>query len=177
MCLWILWGTEKVRPNVNVETVSILYFLNGLVILFLISATRGWGVTIIAERDFVDHKCNALLFFKSYFSLLNNFKFGFFRSYFYKVKLKGMGFKVLVHSGGLILKIGYSHKVVILKESAVTVVYKFKQLLLIKSRQSSCIQSWLYNICGIKPRSVYNQKGFSIKGEKKVIKASNKVKK
>lgn len=158
------------------EIVSILYLANGLVTLILISATRGWGVNYTREPGISLQNFNSLLFLKPYTSFLDNFKFGFFKPYSFNLKLKGMGFKILSHSCGLILKLGYSHRVVVLKETEVSIFYQSKQSVVIKSRQSYALQQWLFGIRNVKPRTLYTQKGFYIKGEKKPIKSSSKVK-
>ena len=108
------------------EIVSIFYLANGLVTLILISATRGWGVNFTTDHGICLQNLSSLLFLKSYTSFLNNFKFGFFKLYFFHLKLKGMGFKILSHACGLILKLGYSHRVVVLKKSEISISYKSK---------------------------------------------------
>ena len=158
------------------EIVSIFYLANGLVTLILISATRGWGVNFTTDHGICLQNLSSLLFFKSYTSFLNNFKFGFLKLYSFHLKLKGMGFKILSHTCGLILKLGYSHRVVVLKKTEISISYKSKQWLIVKSRKAYCLQQWLFLIFNLKPRPLYNQKGFYIKGEQKLIKSSSKVK-
>jgi hypothetical protein len=77
---------------------------------------------------------------------------------------------------GLIFKLGFSHKVVVLKETDINIFYRFKYALIVKSRQAFLLQRWFYIIRSLKPRPVFTQKGISIKGERKRIKTSNKVK-
>ncbi len=138
------------------EMVSILYLINGLVCLVVISATRGWGLNFISRRSISSTICHVVSFFKSYTVFLSNFKFGFFKLYFYMLKIKGLGFKMIgLRRRGLIFKLGFSHKVVVLKETDINIFYRIRSL---------------------KPRPVFTQKGISIKGERKRIKTSNKVK-
>jgi hypothetical protein len=93
------------------------------------------------------------------------------------LKIKGLGFKMIgVRGRGLIFKLGFSHKVVVLKEADINILYRFKYALIVKSRQAFLLQRWFYIIRSLKPRPVFTQKGISIKGERKRIKSSNKVK-
>jgi ribosomal protein L6P/L9E len=164
-------------PLAFMEMVSILYLINGLVCLVVISATRGWGLNFISRRSISSTICHVVSFFKSYTMFLSNFKFGFFKPYFYMLKIKGLGFKMIgLRRRGLIFKLGFSHKVVVLKETDINIFYRFKYALIVKSRQAFLLQRWFYIIRSLKPRPVFTQKGISIKGERKRIKTSNKVK-
>jgi ribosomal protein L6P/L9E len=85
-----------------------------------VSSTVGWGLNVLKKVDLFPQIFNSLLLSKPSTSLFNNFKMGLCKIFLYVLKLKGMGFKMLVHDKGIIFKLGYSHRILFLSQKEIS---------------------------------------------------------
>lgn len=143
--------------------------------LIIISISRGWGITKIINNSLLLSSSLTKVFLpKSYLQFFSNMYLGFYKNYFYFLKLKGMGFKIIGYSKGLIFKFGYSHKLLFLKKQDIVFFYLGKQLLLIKSRCILLLKKNLVSLMKLKKRSSYKKKGIFYKGSILKVKLTSK---
>ena len=85
--------------------------------LFILSISRGWGICkCLTTSVTLDNSFSHFVFSKAHTYFLYNLCLGFYKNYFYFLKLKGMGFRVLGHRKDLVFKLGYSHKILFKKK-------------------------------------------------------------
>ena len=154
----------------------VLYFIktNYVNTIISISSVLGWGVTCFTNKLVFNSNIHSILFNKTFGSYFNNFQLGFRNMYCYILKLKGFGLKILKHYKGLILKLGYSHKILFLFTQSVSLIYTNRQALKIKGRLIDKVKMVLFDIFKLKKSSPYYIRFWRLKGEKKFIKASKK---
>jgi ribosomal protein L6P/L9E len=141
--------------------------------LLYLSISQGWGITKIQHNTFIEYF--RFTFFSNVHScFFSNLFLGFFRTYFYFLKLKGMGFKMIWHLQGIILKLGYSHRVLFIRQKEITFTYLNRHLLKIEGRSLSLIKSSLFRFMLMKLKSVYKKKGIFLKGSILNIKITSK---
>jgi ribosomal protein L6P/L9E len=99
---------------------------------------------------------------------------GFYKNYFYFLKLKGMGFKLIGHPKGVIFKLGYSHKLLVLKISDVCFFYLTKQLFQIKGRSGFFLKNLISSLIQLRKTTVYKKKGVFLKGSIIQLKLTSK---
>jgi ribosomal protein L6P/L9E len=99
---------------------------------------------------------------------------GFYKNYFYFLKLKGMGFRVLGHSKGLVFKLGCSHKILFLKKIDTVFFYLARLIFIIKSRCILTLKNILSTILTFKKRNSYKKKGIFYKGVVIKVKLTSK---
>jgi ribosomal protein L6P/L9E len=85
-----------------------------------------------------------------------------------------MGFKMIWHLQGIILKLGYSHRVLFIRQKEITFTYLNRHLLKIEGRSLSLIKSSLFRFMLMKLKSVYKKKGIFLKGSILNIKITSK---
>lgn len=117
---------------------------------------------------------NSTFLIKMYFSLLFNFFLGFYKNYSQYLKLKGVGFKAVVINLGLLIKLGYSHRVLYLFVKDLKFFYINKQLLQIEGRCVYKLKNLFYKFQTIRKSNVYKKKGIFLKGVILKMKVSNK---
>jgi len=70
------------------------------------------GCLLIQERNMISYSSKKLL--KGYSQTLQIYFFSFYKNYFHFVKLKGMGFKIImINKKVLLFKLGYSHRIIV----------------------------------------------------------------
>jgi ribosomal protein L6P/L9E len=158
-----------------------IYFFNTKSKLFLIiiSNLQGWFI-ICVKYNFILVKSNKLYiynlldFIKTYIYYLINTFIGFLKNYFQYVKLKGMGYKVMVLTSNFSLKLGFSHRILYLCSNDLRINYLNKQLIKIESRSLLSIKSIIYLFQNIRKMSAYKIKGVFLKGSVVSIKINTK---
>lgn len=160
---------------------NVLYYFkaNKNYFLLFLSTLQGWGlVELTKTTGFVKNtqlvSWNATGSTKSFQSFLCNTFFGFFKSYQKHVRLIGMGFKSLVVSKTLLLKIGYSHRISYVAPLDIRLRYVTRQLFTLESRQLSVINELFYGLHTLIKPNAYKKKGVFFKGSILKIKASSK---
>ena len=143
--------------------------------LLLLSISRGWGICKCLPTSIVlDNSLSHFVFSKTHTYFLYNMCLGFYKNYFYFLKLKGMGFRVLGHSKGLIFKLGCSHKFLFLKKTDIVFFYLARLIFSIKSRCILALKNILNTILNFKKRNSYKKKGIFYKGVVIKVKLTSK---
>ena len=117
---------------------------------------------------------NAIILSKAYILFISNLFLGFYRNYVYFLKLKGMGFKMLWHFGGIILKLGFSHRVLFIRQKEVLFTYLNRHLLKVEGRSLLFIKTILFKFMRVRIKSVYKKKGVFLKGSLVKFKVTSK---
>jgi hypothetical protein len=97
------------------NTTTYCFLQNKKIFMLVLTSSKGWGVILCHEYFFLlkDMKVFFLLsHMKSYLSLLAIIFLGFQKGYFKYLKLKGMGYKFINTRNNIILKFGFSHRVI-----------------------------------------------------------------
>jgi ribosomal protein L6P/L9E len=146
---------------------------NNYFLLFL-SIAQGWGITKIRSKVSFDNSFKSIFFSETYSCFFSNLFLGFFRNYFYFLKVKGMGFKMIGHIFGIIVKLGYSHRVLYSRQKELAFTYLNRHLLKIEGRSLSLIKTSLFQFIQLKKKSIYKKKGIFLKGSVLKIKLTSK---
>ena len=165
--------------------ISIMNLFNSLPLYFLkykhnsflliLSISRGWGICKCLTTSIVlDSSLSHFVFSKAHRYFLYNMCVGFYKNYFYFLKLKGMGFRVLGHSKGLIFKLGCSHKLLFLKKIDIVFFYLARLIFTIKGRCVLTLKNILSTILSFKKKNSYKRKGIFYKGVITKVKLTSK---
>lgn len=126
-------------------------------------------------------KITSTLFFKSPVGLalfsysFVNLVFGLFRTFLFCLVLKGMGFKFLgLQRFGVLVKLGFSHRIFFKIPNDIKIYYKTKQLFFVKSRSFFLLKKILYSFFKLKKILVYKRKGIVFKGSIFFLKQTSK---
>ena len=103
-----------------------------------------------------------------------NFVFGLYRYFSQFIKLQGMGYKGAVSKSFLILKLGYSHRLLFKIVKDIKLTYVSRQLLLLQGRDVDSLKKIIYNLQKLRKASAYKKKGLFLKGSIIKIKQSSK---
>jgi hypothetical protein len=131
-------------------------------LLLFLSITQGWGINFIDTPLILVNKFKLIFFSKAQLCFISNMFLGFFKNYFYFLKLKGMGFKMLYHFSAIIFKLGYSHRVLFIRQKEIAFTYLNRTILKVEGRSLSLIKSVLFQIMRLKKKSAYKKKGIFI---------------
>jgi hypothetical protein len=99
----------------STNTLTYCFLQNKKIFVLIVSRCKGWGLILCREPYFLIKKKNSFFFsvnLKSYDSYLSIIFLGFQRGYFQYLKLKGMGYKFINRINNIILKFGFSHRVI-----------------------------------------------------------------
>ena len=140
---------------------------------------HGWGIIEIKSKYILLYNkffylYNFLIFLNTYTSFLINFFFGFYKNYSLFLKIKGIGYKIISIGLNLLIKLGFSHRILYLFKKNVRFFLNNKQSILIKSRSLSEIKNILFIFQKIRQVNTYKKKGIFIKGSIIKIKVSKK---
>ena len=130
--------------------------------MLFLSISQGWGINKILVSGNISFK--VIVFSTIQLVFFSNLFLGFFRNYFYYLKLKGMGFKMLSHAVGIIVKLGYSHRILFVRQKEISLTYLNKYLLKIEGRHLMLLKTVLFQFMRLRVRSVYKKKGVFLKG-------------
>jgi ribosomal protein L6P/L9E len=139
--------------------------------LLTLSISRGWGILKLSQMQMRNsfQDCSVLRY-----SLLFNIFLGFHKNYYYYLKLKGMGFKTAGNSLGVNFKLGYSHKLILLRIRDICFFIMTKQLLRIVGKNSSFLDNLIASIVKLRKTTVYKKKGIFLKGSISKLKLTSK---
>nr|QFP99045.1 ribosomal protein L6 [Rhizaria sp.] len=166
-----------IMHNFSNNTVSYCFLQNKKLFSLILSVSKGWGVISFKKYFFLikNHEFYPLLLQnKSYFNFLIIVFLGFQKGYFQYLKLKGMGFKFIIAKNNIILKFGFSHRIVYINYTSVYCQFITKYLLYLESRSLWTLKkvNQLFSI--IRKKNVYKKKGIFLKGTFINIKISSK---
>lgn len=159
------------------NTISYCIIKNNKLFCIVLSFRKGWGLFLLKKQFFLVKSLEFYpLFFyeKSFFNWLTIIFFGFQKGYFKYIKLKGIGYKFIVFRNNIILKFGFSHRIIYKSYLDVYCKYLNKYLLLFVSRsfwRVDCIYNWFRFL---RKFNVYKKKGIFLKGAYINIKINNK---
>ncbi len=170
-------GSNPIISVMNLFSNLPLYFLKNKhnSFLFFLSISRGWGICKCLTTSIVlDTSFSYFVFSKSHIYFFYNMCLGFYKNYFYFLKLKGMGFRVLGHYNGLIFKLGCSHKLLFLKKNDIVLFYLTRLTFSIKSRCVLFLKNTLNTLLNLKKKNSYKKKGIFYKGVIVTVKLTSK---
>lgn len=129
--------------------------------ILLLSLFSGWGVLCFKlNKNFYNYFLNNLLGFYTYFIVF--------------LKMKGMGFKFNIVKDVLVLRVGFSHKILYNLKKSTKLIFKNKQFLVISSRYLSVIRNLIFFFRRLNKQNVYKLKGIFFKGMFIKLKLSSK---
>ena len=134
--------------------------------LMFISNINGWGIQKLSSTT--------LNYFKSLESYLLNIFLGYLKPFFVFLKIKGMGFKSIYFKNGLIFKLGFRHRIVLVIPYDIRLVYLTKHKLQIVNRLYSNLVNLEYGISNLRKKNSYKKKGILRKGIVVVLKLTRK---
>lgn len=143
----------------------------------VLSCFRGWGIICLKNSLFL---LKSKEFFsitfkkKSYFTLLKVLFLGFNKGYTQYLKLKGMGYKFINVSNNIVLKFGFSHRIIYSVYSNIYCLFINKYLIKLESRSFSDLKKVVYLLRSIRKNSMYKKKGIFLKGSLISLKISSK---
>lgn len=166
---------------INLPNEIIIYSLekNSKNFLLFLGLAQGWGLV----RTDVNHiflKNNSAFIMGSKKDLtvnktsLANFVFGLYRYFSQFIKLQGMGYKGAISKSFLVLKLGFSHRLLFKIVKDIKLSYVSRQLLLLQGRDIDSIKKIVYNLQKLRKASAYKKKGLFLKGAIIKIKQSSK---
>ena len=85
-----------------------------------------------------------------------------------------MGFKILGHSLGFILKLGFSHRVFLVRQLDISFIYLSRRAIKLEGRSLSIIKDSFFRFIRLKTKSVYKKKGIFLKGSVLKLKITSK---
>ena len=163
--------------NFSKNTICYCFLQNTKLFNLILTVSKGWGIMILEKNFFLVKKKEIfpyLLKEKSYLSLLRNIFLGFYKGYSQYLKLKGMGYKFMTVKKNLILKFGFSHRIVFMNYTNIYCKFITRYLLRFESR-SLCTLKKIYQIfTKIRKNNTYKKKGLFFKGSVTTIKTSSK---
>lgn len=163
--------------NLSKNTVSYCFLKKKNLFGLVLSLSKGWGI-INFNRYFFLLKNKEFYSFipwkKSYLSFLMMYFLGFQKGYFKYLKLKGMGFKFVSINNKLIIKIGFSHRVVFINFINIYCGFINKYFLVFESRSFWSLGKLLQIFSNIRKKNIYKKKGIFLKGALINIKISSK---
>jgi len=140
----------------------------------------GWGIIEIKKNPFFIVNLNTLVIynkkfvFKSFKSFLNNYSFGLCSLYNLYLKLKGMGYKLKWTSIYLVLKLGYSHRIMYKLQKDLLIKYYTRFTFCLSTRTQTILKNFLYKLQKIGKNNCYKKKGIFIKSTCIKLKVNSK---
>ena len=89
---------------------------------------------------------------------------GFQKGYFQYLKLKGMGYKFINTGNNIILKFGFSHRIVYVNSIDTQSKFITKYLLGLESRSLWTLKRIVQSFINVRKKNVYKKKGIFLKG-------------
>jgi len=145
--------------------------------MLVITASKGWGVTLCQGPYFLIKDRNKFFFIsqtKSYYSLISIIFLGFQKGYFQYLKLKGIGYKFINKDNKIILKFGFSHRIIYINLLDTKCNFIHRNLLGLETRSIWAIKKITQSFNNIRKKNVYKKKGFFLKGSLIHIRVSSK---
>jgi ribosomal protein L6P/L9E len=139
-----------------------------------LSISQGWGNEGGYRLVSAGISLKFIFFSKVHLYFLSNLFLGFFRNYYYYLRFKGMGFKMIGHLVGIVLKLGYSHRVLFIRQKEIAFTYLNRYLLKLEGRSISLIKTILFNFLRLRKKSAYKKKGIFLKGSILKLKITSK---
>ena len=158
------------------KVVTYYFIKNKIIFVLVISVNKGWGFLKLKQYFFI--KKSQLYYIvvnnKSYLSFLTIIFLGFYRGYFRFLKLKGMGYKFIRLKDNIIIKFGFSHRLIYMNQINIYCLYISKYTLRFESRSCWQLIKVANYFTNIRKNNVYKKKGIFIKGSVNTIKTSSK---
>jgi ribosomal protein L6P/L9E len=145
--------------------------------MLILSSSKGWGILCFQQIFFLIKKNELYSFLphnKAFLTFLTIFFVGFQKGYFQYLKLKGMGYKFIRVGANLILKFGYSHRIVYVNYGDVYCKFFTKFILRLETRSLWLLSNITYFFRNIRKRNMYKKKGIFFKGALITLKSSSK---
>jgi ribosomal protein L6P/L9E len=167
---------NKFIPN---EIVIYYYSIKKHFFFIIVSNVQGWSIInlkykLIVIRNNKFYVYNLLLYIKTYNTYLTNIFLGYLKNYSQYVRVKGMGYKVVTLNTILLVKLGFSHRILYLFTNDFRLNYLNKQLLIFKSRCTYLLKQNIYLFQHIRKINSYKKKGIYIKGALIKVKINTK---
>jgi ribosomal protein L6P/L9E len=145
--------------------------------LIVLSSCKGWG--IISCQKFYSLIKKTKVFFlsssiKTYLSFLSIIFLGFQKGYFQYLKLKGIGYKFINTNKNIILKLGFSHRIVYINFIDTKCKLITKYLLSFEARSIWSIKKIINSFNIIRKKNMYKKKGIILKGSLIAVRISSK---
>ena len=135
--------------------------------MLVLTSSKGWGITVCQKNYFMVKDKNFFYFLshmKSYLNLMSIIFLGFQKGYFQYLKLKGMGYKFINTSNNIILKFGFSHRIVYVNAIDTKCKFITKYLLGLESHSLWTLKRIVQSFINIRKKNVYKKKGIFLKG-------------
>jgi ribosomal protein L6P/L9E len=156
---------------------SYFFSQNKKIFVLVISQTKGWGIILYKKPCFL-YKNNKVFFYltciKSSLTFFSTLFFGFQKGYFKYLILKGMNYKFTTSYNNIILKLGFSHRILFINFIDTKCRLITKYFLKLESRSLLSLKKTIQLFIIIRKKNSYIKKGIFLKGSLIKIKSSSK---
>jgi ribosomal protein L6P/L9E len=158
----------------NITTYCFLQ--NKKLFLLVLTSSKGWGINSYQKPYFLvkEKKVFYLSYTKSYSSFISIIFLGFQKGYFQYLKLKGIGYKFIHTINNIILKFGFSHRIIYINSIDTECRFISRYLLSLEARSLWTLKKIVQSFNNIRKKNVYKKKGLFLKGSLISILASSK---
>jgi hypothetical protein len=112
---WFKSDRRQVLATVSKNIITYSFIQNKKLFLLIVTPSKGWGL-ISCQDPYVLIKDNFFFYaisrIKSYSSFISIIFLGFQKGYFQYLTLKGLGYKFICLKSGILLKFGFSHRII-----------------------------------------------------------------
>jgi hypothetical protein len=153
-------------PGFFCNTTTYCFIQNKKLFILTISCSKGWGVSYCKTPLFLIK--GSFLFFlshrKSYSSFMSIIFLGFQKGYFQYLTLKGVGYKFICVISNIILKFGFSHR--IMHVNPINTKFKCisRYLLRMETRCFWTLWKLAQAFNSLRKKNLYKKKGIFLKG-------------
>jgi hypothetical protein len=172
----------KKRQNLLLikESASFIFFSFGFYFIVILTNEFGWLILKISSSEWFLLKKTSLqtlaLSSKSFIKLFNYTNFSLFKPYVYYLKVIGRGYKFTFKTNKLVMRIGFSHKIIFKVPKNITFYFLKRYNFFLYGRSFLKIRNLMYKFLFLKKKSLYKRKGLFSKGTYFKLKKNNKKK-
>jgi hypothetical protein len=149
------------------NTTTYCFLQNKNLFMLILSSSKGWGITLCHEPYFLIKDRKKIFFLpdkKSYSSFISIIFLGFQKGYFQYLKLKGMGYKFINTNNNIILKFGFSHRIIYVNWIDTECKFITRHILALETRSFWTSKKIVQSFTSIRKKNVYKKKGIFLKG-------------
>jgi hypothetical protein len=164
---WFKSNRRHVLSTVSKNTATYCFLQNKKLFLLVISSSKGWSVTACRGPYFIIREKKVFFFLshiKSFSGFMSIVFSGLQKGYFQYLKLRGMGYKFVNVSNYIVLKFGFSHRIVYVNPINTKCKFISKYFLRLETRCLWTIKKIVQSFNSIRKKNVYKKKGIFLKG-------------
>lgn len=164
---WFKSNRRYVLSVILKNTTTYCFLQNKKLFILVLTSSKGWGVSSYREPYFLIKEKNIFFFSshtKSYSSFMSIIFLGFQKGYLQYLKLKGIGYKFIYTTNNIILKFGFSHRIIYVNFIDTKCSFISRYLLSLETRSLLTLKKISQSFDIIRKKNVYKKKGVFLKG-------------